>query len=294
MTMPNSCLVSEPAGSNQAQQICAYCDPIWNAIQAEALAESENDSALRPWLEVAVLQHRRLEESLGHILGEKLFPSEPTLLQQVLLAAISAEPAIRVSILEDLRAIRSHDPATSSYLTPFLMFKGFLALEAYRLAHWLWNNERAMFARRIQSRISEVFGVDIHPAARIGHGVFIDHATGVVIGESAVVGNGVVMLHGVTLGGTGKESGNRHPKVGDGVLIGAGAQILGNIRIGDRAKIGAGSTVVTNVAAGSTVVGVAAREVHKKDVPTTPKPPVAVGQMMSSASTLFAKLQRLV
>jgi serine O-acetyltransferase len=273
----------EPAGSNQAQQICTYCDPIWNAIQAEALAESENDSALRPWLEVTVLQHRRLEESLGYILGEKLFPSEPTMLQQELLAAILAKPAIRVAILEDLRAIRSHDPATSSYLTPFLLFKGFLALEAYRLAHWLWKNERAMFARRIQGRISEVFGVDIHPAARIGHGVFIDHATGVVIGESAVVGNGVVMLHGVTLGGTAKESGNRHPKVGDGVLIGAGTQILGNIRIGDRAKIGAGSTVVTSVPEGTTVVGVVAREVQRKNMPGTPKPQIAVDQLSSFA-----------
>ena len=284
MTMPNSCKVLEPAGRNQALQTCVYCDPMWNAIQAEALAESEYDSALRPWLEDTVLQHRRLEESLGYILGEKLFPSEPTMLQQELVAAISAEPAIRVAILEDLRAIRSQDPATSSYLTPFLLFKGFLALEAYRLAHWLWKNGRVMIARRIQSRVSEVFGVDIHPAACIGYGVFLDHATGVVIGETADVGNGVVMLHGVTLGGTRKESGNRHPKVGDGVLIGAGAQILGNIRIGDRAKIGAGSTVVTSVPGGTTVVGVAARVVHRKSVSGTPKPLVAVGQISSSAS----------
>jgi len=283
MTMSNSCKVLEPVGRNQALQNCAYCDPMWNAIQAEALAESESDSALRPWLEDAILQHRLLEESLGHILGEKLFPSEPTMLQQELVAAISAEPAIRVAILEDLRAIRRQDPATSSYLMPFLLFKGFLALEAYRLAHWLWKNERAMFARRIQSRTSEVFGVDIHPAACIGHGVFIDHATGVVIGETAEVGNGVVMLHGVTLGGTGKESGNRHPKVGDGVLIGAGTQILGNIRIGDRAKIGAGSTVVTSVPGGTTVVGVAARVVHRKSVPETPEP-LVIRQSSSSVT----------
>ncbi len=290
MTMTNSCKVLEPAGRNQAPQICTYCDPMWNAIQAEALAESESDSALRPWLEDSVLQHRSLEESLGYILGEKLFPSEPTILQQELVAAISAEPAIRVAILEDLRAIRSQDPATYGYLTPFLLFKGFLALEAYRLAHWLWKNERAMFARRIQSRTSEVFGVDIHPAACIGHGVFIDHATGVVIGETAEVGNGVVMLHGVTLGGTGKESGYRHPKVGDGVMIGAGAQILGNIRIGDRAKIGAGSTVVTSVPGGTTVVGVAARVVHRKSVPGTPEP-LVTHQISSSATALSPPIQ---
>ena len=291
MTMPNSCKVLEPAGRNQALQTCVYCDPMWNAIQAEALAESEYDSALRPWLEDTVLQHRRLEESLGYILGEKLFPSDPTILQQELVVAISAEPAIRVAILEDLRAIRRQDPATSSYLTPFLLFKGFLALEAYRLAHWLWNNGRVMIARRIQSRVSEVFGVDIHPAACIGHGVFIDHATGVVIGESAVIGNDVVMLHGVTLGGTGKESGNRHPKVGDGVLIGAGAQLLGNIRIGDRAKIGAGSTVVTSVSERTTVVGVAAREVQRKSASGTPKLLVAVGQLSSSASAPSPAIQ---
>jgi len=276
--MPNACTVLEIAGHDQVSQACVYCDPMWNAIQAEALEESENDSALRPWLQDTVLQHRRLEDSLGHILGEKLFPSEPTMFQQELVAAISAEPAIRVAVLEDLRAIRSQDPATSNYLMPFLLFKGFLAIEGYRVANWLWRNGRAMFARRIQSRVSEVFGVDIHPAARIGHGVFIDHATGVVIGETAVVGNGVVMLHGVTLGGTGKESGNRHPKIGEGVLIGARAQILGNIRIGDRAKIGAGSTVVASVPAGTTVVGVAAHEVPRKSTSETPRPFIAIGE----------------
>jgi serine O-acetyltransferase len=283
MNMPNSCNLLGSVDCKQAMQTCIYCDPMWNAIQAEALAESESDSALEVWLKDSVLKHHRLEESLGYLLGEKLFPSESMMLQQEFVAAISAEPTIRVAIREDLRAIRGQDPATSSFLTPFLLFKGFLALEAYRLTHWLWKDGRAMFARRIQSRISEVFGVDIHPAARIGHGVFIDHATGVVIGESAVVGDGVVMLHGVTLGGTGKEGGNRHPKVGDGVLIGARAQILGNIRIGDRAKIGAGSTVVTNVPADTTVVGVVAREVQRKNMPRMPKPKIILGQLSSFA-----------
>jgi len=291
MTSPNSCKVLEPDRCDLGLQTCAYCDPIWNAIQAEALAESEKDSALRLWLEDSVLKHRQLEESLRYLLDEKLFLGEPMMLQQELLAAISAEPAIRVAILEDLRAIRCQDPATTGYLTPFLLFKGFLALEAYRLAHWLWKDGRAMFARRIQSRVSEVFGVDIHPAACIGHGVFIDHATGVVIGETAEIGNGVVLLHGVTLGGTGKESGNRHPKVGDGVLIGARALILGNIRIGDRAKIGAGSTVVTNVPEEATVVGVAAREVHRKSVSPTPNPLAAVSQISGHASTPSPSIQ---
>lgn len=277
--MPNSCKVVELTGRTHASQTCAYCDPIWNAIQAEALAESDKDSALRPWLEDSILQHRSLEEALGYTLSEKLFPSEPSMFQQEVIAAIAAEPTIRAAILEDLRAIRRQDPATASILRPFLLFKGFLALEAYRVAHWLWKNGRQMFALRIQSHISEVFGVDVHPAARIGHGVFIDHATGVVIGETAQVGNGVVMLHGVTLGGTAKESGDRHPKVGNDVLIGAGAQILGNIRIGDRSKIGAGSTVISDVPVDTTVVGNAAREVRRKDISGVLQPIVAAGHM---------------
>ena len=285
MALANTCKLLKSEGRVQALQACAYCDPVWNAIQAEALAESENDSALRPWLENSVLRHRWLEESLGSTIGEKIFPSEPTMFQQEFVAAILVEPAIRVAIHEDLRAIRRHDPAASSYLTPFLLFKGFLALEAHRLAHWLWKNGRTLLARRIQSRVSEVFGVDIHPAASIGCGVFIDHATGVVIGETAEVGNDVIMLHGVTLGGTAKESGNRHPKIGDGVLIGAGAQILGNIRIGDRAKIGAGSTVVTSVPGGTTVVGAAARAVQRQGDSAASKPVVAVGQISTSASS---------
>jgi serine O-acetyltransferase len=284
MTMRKSCEFLERAGRNQTMVACDYCDPIWKAIQAEALAESENDFALRRWLRDSVLKHRRLEESLGYVLGEKLFPNEPKMLQDELVAAISVEPEIRAAILEDIRAIRRQDPATSSYLVPFLLFKGFLAIEAYRLSHWLWKKERRMLARRIQSHTSEVLGVDIHPAARIGHGMFIDHATGVVIGETAEIGNGVVMLHGVTLGGNGKESGDRHPKIGNGVLVGAGAQILGNIRIGDRSKIGAGSTVVTSVSEDTTVVGVVAREVRKNSMPGTSVTLNAFGQFSGSAS----------
>ncbi len=265
MIMPTQCNVLEVLGCGAETQPCLSCDPIWNAIQAEAMAERDSDPTLRSWLDEAVLGYRRMEEALGHVLGEKLFPRDSAMLQQEFVTAVKSNPKMRVAIQEDLLAIRVHDPATSNYLTPFLLFKGFLALSAHRLSNWLWGNGRQLLARRIQSRSSELFGTDIHPAAKIGQGVFIDHATGVVIGETAVVGDGVVMLHGVTLGGTAKESGDRHPKIGDRVLIGAGAQILGNIRIGNDAKIGAGSTVVNPVESGATVVGFAAKEVRSAE-----------------------------
>ncbi len=234
-------------------------DPVWNAIQAEALQHAESEQLLKTTLQRLVINQPNLVAALGLVLGERLSGNDAEQFAEVVSEAIAADPEIGDSIHADLQAIRRQDPATTSYLNPFLHFKGFLALQSYRIAHWLGNNDRRMLAQHLQSRISEVFGVDIHPAATIGQGVFIDHATGVVIGETAVVGNDVVILHGVTLGGTGKESGDRHPKVGNGVLIGAGAQLLGNIAIGDGAKVGAGSVVVKAVPAGETAVGVAAR-----------------------------------
>ena len=151
------------------------------------------------------------------------------------------------------------DPASHRLMQPMLFFKGFQALQAYRIGHWLWNNGRIDMAYFVQMRCSEVFGVDIHPAARIGTGVMIDHAHSIVIGETAVVGNDVSMLHSVTLGGTGKEDGDRHPKIGDGVMIGAGAKVLGNIRVGHSSRIAAGSVVLADVPPCKTVAGVPAR-----------------------------------
>jgi serine O-acetyltransferase len=166
-------------------------------------------------------------------------------------------------VRRDLTAVVERDPAARGTAQPFLYYKGFHALEAYRVAHWLWSNGRNALALHLQNRISEVFAVDIHPAARIGKGILIDHATSVIIGETAVVGDDVSMLHEVTLGGTGKESGDRHPKVGNGVLIGAGAKILGNIIIGEGSKIAAGSVVLKEVPPHSTVAGIPARVVGK-------------------------------
>jgi len=175
----------------------------------------------------------------------------------------SGNTEIGAAVRHDLSAVVERDPAARGVAQPFLYYKGFHALEAYRVAHWLWINARNALALHLQNRISEVLAVDIHPAARIGKGILIDHATSVIIGETAVVGDDVSMLHEVTLGGTGKESGDRHPKVGNGVLIGAGAKILGNIRIGDGSKIAAGSVVLKDVPSYSTVAGIPARVVGK-------------------------------
>ena len=161
----------------------------------------------------------------------------------------------------DMRVVRERDPACTTYLQPFLYFKGYGGLQAYRIAHWLWTQERHILAYHLQSRVSELFAVDIHPAAKIGGGVFIDHAHGIVIGETAVVEDDVSMLHSVTLGGTGKAGGDRHPKIHRGVMIGAGAKVLGNIEVGEDARIAAGSVVLSSVPPRCTVAGVPARPV---------------------------------
>jgi serine O-acetyltransferase len=168
---------------------------------------------------------------------------------------------------DDLKAVKERDPACISYVHCLLNFKGFLACQAHRVAHKLWLQGRKVLALLIQNRVSEVFAVDIHPGAKIGRGILLDHATGVVVGETAVIGNNVAILHNVTLGGTGKICGDRHPKIGDGVLIGAGTCILGNIKIGDGAKIGAGSVVLKDVPPRTTAVGNPAKLIGGKDNP---------------------------
>lgn len=178
--------------------------------------------------------------------------------------AISGSPSIAEAALADLRAVRERDPAAGRLIAPFLHFKGYQALQAYRIAHWLWQQGRSDIALYVQSRISECFAIDIHPAAELGTGIMIDHGHGVVIGETAVVADDVSMLHGVTLGGTGKERGDRHPKIRRGVVLGAGAKILGNIVLGERSQVGAGSVVLEDVPPGCTVAGVPARIVSQR------------------------------
>ena len=243
-------------------------DPIWTAMRAEAWSEEERDPLLRKFLKETILSSRRLEEALSLHLSSKLGTEHvyAMMLRALFDQAFEASPAIGKAIRSDLQAIRDRDPASRGFLAPFLYFKGFHALQSYRVAHWLWSQQRQLLAVHLQNRISEVFGVDIHPAARIGCGILFDHATGVVIGETAVVEDNVSMLHAVTLGGTGKETGDRHPKVRQGVLIGAGASILGNIEIGAGAKVAASSVVLDPVPPKCTVAGVPARIVGRTAV----------------------------
>ena len=238
-------------------------DSIWAEIRDEATAVRNQEPLLADFLESAVLQHDRFESSLAFQLSEKLAsatvpaPSFRGLFDEIM----STDPSISNQARADLEAVRDRDPACTAYWLPFLYSKGFHSIQVHRLAHWLWANDRTALASHLQNRASEKFGVDIHPAARIGQGIFIDHATGVVIGETSVVEDDVSMLHEVTLGGTGKETGDRHPKVRRGVLICAGAKILGNVVVGEGAKVAAGSVVLSDVDPHSTVAGIPAEVV---------------------------------
>lgn len=245
----------------------------WTVLREEAERLAANDRMLRGFLDISVLFHKTFSSALAALLARKLADRYMSTehLDDLVHSAMSDDPTIIESARADLAAIYARDPAADGYLTPFLYFKGFQALEWHRVSHWLWNNGRRGVAHFLQSRMSEVFAIDIHPAVPIGHGVFIDHGTGIVIGETAVIGNDVSILQNVTLGGTGKECGDRHPKVRDGVLLSAGVKILGNIEIGRRAKVGAGSVVLKSVPPYSTVVGVPARVVSIcRDCETVP------------------------
>ncbi len=236
-------------------------DPIWAAVRQEASAEVAREPTLAGFLHTTILKHGTIESSLSfHLAGKLASESLPSILVRELIdETMAADPAIGRAVRADLQAVYERDPASHGYLTPLLYFKGFHALQAHRIAHWLWCEGRRVLAVHLQNRISEVFGADIHPAATMGSGILIDHGTSVVIGETAVVEDNVSMLHEVTLGGTGKQTGDRHPKVRHGVLIGAGAKILGNVEIGAGAKIGAGSVVLDSVPAHRTVAGVPAQ-----------------------------------
>jgi serine O-acetyltransferase len=240
-------------------------DGFWEQIQAEAKAVAEHEPMLVSFLFASVLRHRNLEEALGVILANKLQTPDLSaiLFRDLFNEAMAGDASIRAAIRADLLAARTRDPAADGFAQPFLYYKGFHSLQAYRVAHWLWGQKRRALAGHLQNRISEAFGVDVHPAARIGSGILIDHGTSVVIGETAVVEDNVSLLHEVTLGGTGKEGGDRHPKVRSGVLIGAGAKVLGNIEIGRGAKVGAGSVVLRDVPPHTTVAGIPARVVGR-------------------------------
>ena len=240
-------------------------DPVWQRIGAETRQHAADEPVLASYLHATILNHDRLERSLSFLLANQLDSpaASSLLLREVILEAFEADSAIADAVRADLLAVLDRDSATHQLYIPFLYYKGFHALQAHRVAHWLWNQRREPLALFFQNRVSTEFGVDIHPAARLGQGIMLDHATGLVIGETARVGNKVSILQSVTLGGTGKEDGDRHPKIGDGVLISAGAKILGNITVGTGAKVGAGSVVLEPVEAHTTVAGVPARVVGR-------------------------------
>lgn len=238
--------------------------PVWAALRNEAEHTARTEPALASLVNAVILSNDNLGDALSYQLAHKLGDQElrAMSLRELAIQAYRAAPELVATAEADLKAVYERDPACKGYVQPFLFFKGFQALQTQRIAHWLWGQGRETMAFYLQSRMSEIFQVDIHPATRIGSGVFIDHGTGIVIGETAVIGDDVSLLQGVTLGGTGAERGDRHPKIGRGVLLGAGAKVLGNIQIGDYAKIASGSVVLKPVPAHCTAAGVPARLVN--------------------------------
>ena len=238
--------------------------PVWAALRNQADHVASTEPQLASMLHAVILSHGDIAGALAYQLARKLGDQElrAMSLREICEDAYAADPGLIEAAHADLRAVFERDPACKGYLQPFLFFKGFQALQTHRLAHWLWREGRETMAFLLQSRVSELFQLDIHPAATIGSGVFVDHGTGIVIGETASVGDEVSLLHGVTLGGTGAQRGDRHPKIGRGVLIGAGAKVLGAIEVGDYAKIASGSVVLRPVPTGCTAAGVPARLVN--------------------------------
>jgi serine O-acetyltransferase len=244
-------------------------DPVWARIRREAEDVARHEPELATFIYSTILHHDTLEAAVVHRVAERLDSPEVSaeLIRQAYADALESEPAIGTDFRADVVATVDRDPATNRFLEPVLYFKGFHAVQTHRLAHWLWGKRRRDFAFYLQSRSSSEFQCDIHPAARIGRGIFLDHATGLVVGETAVIEDDVSILHGVTLGGTGKQAGDRHPKIRRGVLIGAGAKILGNIEIGHCARIASGSVVLKPVPNNTTVAGVPAKVIGEAGCP---------------------------
>lgn len=256
-------------------------DPLLTRLRQEAEAIVRQEPELGGFVHPAILAQESLAGVIAHRVAQRLDrPEAPyTMIRQAFDACLDHEPALLDAVRADLLAVLERDPACNRLIEPVLYFKGFHALQTHRLAHWLWNNSRSDFALTLQSLSSQIFQTDIHPAARIGKGVFLDHATGVVIGATSIVEDDVSMLHGVTLGGTGRTRGDRHPKVRRGVLIGAGAKVLGNIEIGRCAMIAAGSVVLDPVPPNKTVAGVPARIVGDAKCA---EPALAMDQMLAA------------
>ena len=243
----------------------ATADPVWDQVLREAEAAMAGEPALTGFIFATVVNHTRLEDAIAHRVAQRLNHSDVDagLILQTFQDVLNSQPSLSLSIRADLAAVLDRDPPCHRYLEPLLFFKGFHALVTHRFAHELWRQGRRDFALYLQSQSSKIFTTDIHPAARFGRGIMLDHATGFVVGETAVVGDNCSFLHAVTLGGSGKATGDRHPKIGAGVLIGAGAKVLGNIHVGNCALIAAGSVVLQDVPPNMTVAGVPARIVGR-------------------------------
>ena len=236
---------------------------VWQQLRKEAEGIIRREPLLASYVSTCILNHQSLESALSFILAHKLSDSvmPAVSVRELFTAAFQAAPEILQDAVADILAVYERDAATRAYVPVILYLKGFQAIQAHRLAHFLWGNDRQELAMFLQSRSSEVFGVDIHPACTIGKGIMFDHATGIVIGETTQIEDNVSILQQVTLGGTGNEQGDRHPKIRSGVMIAAGVKVLGNITIGESARIGAGSVVLHDVDPHTTVVGVPARPV---------------------------------
>lgn len=238
-------------------------DPVWKNLRDEAEIVAAREPALAGFILANILNHETLESAVAHRIADRLDHSavDGDMIRHGFREMFADQPHLADVLRADLVAVFDRDPACSRFVEPVMYFKGFHAIQTQRLSHWLYNNERQDFALYLQSRASEVFQVDIHPAVPMGKGLFIDHATGLVVGGTAVIEDDVSILQNVTLGGTGKESGDRHPKIRQGVLIGAGAKILGNIEVGHCSRVAAGSVVLAPVPANTTVAGVPAKVV---------------------------------
>lgn len=256
-------------------------DPVWSRIIIEAEQAVDDEPLLGGLLHSSILHHNSIEKALAYRISLKLASSEMSeqLFREICDSAYKDDPDLSLSARADIVAVYERDPACHRFLQPLMFFKGFQAVQAHRVAHWLWQQGSQDMAYFFQMRISETFGVDIHPAAKIGKGIMIDHAHSIVIGETAVVGDNVSLLHSVTLGGTGKEDEDRHPKIGDGVLIGAGAHVLGNITIGHCSRVAAGSVVLHDVPPKTTVAGVPAKVVGEAGCDT---PSVTMDQLLGT------------
>ena len=256
---------------------------LWDIMCREAKRAAEAEPLLISFLNASVLNHDSFEAALSFRLASKLKSNlmPTTMIRGLIEDALKADAGIAQSACHDIAAVYSRDPACDDLAFAFLCLKGFHALQAQRVAHWLWRSGRRPLAKLLQNQISERLGVDMHPAARLGHGIMLDHATGIVVGETAVIEDDVSILHSVTLGGTGNESGDRHPKIRRGVLLSAGCKIIGNIEVGEGAKVGAGSVVLADVPPHVTVAGVPARIVGK---PRDPEPALSMDHSLGKPS----------